>query len=506
MADFRIDFLNKPTRDFFEDPSRNICLSGGYGSGKTTVALKRFILLSIAFRKYRTVIGRQVLKDLKATTLKTFEKICPRELIARWDMNIDSVIQFKNGSEFLCMHLDSFDEQSLKGLEVNSIYLDQAEEIKESTYTTMDARIDRWDQAEPDEYFVQKYGLKIQRNSFGIWQVPAHMILTPNPEDDTHWIYRYYHPDSIEKRPDYAYYEVSSTENAALSDGTLKQMMSRDPAWVRRFVHGKWGINEATIHRIPPKSIIRPPRKWLEGIIRKSVLFRILDHGESNPTCCLWVAYYNRCYIVYREYYMPGKLVSYHRKAIAELSEDEEYTNNWADPQIFKETSQKYGGFWSVAKEYLDPNLVAPPIVWSPADNNEMATRNRINELFREYEDIQNPLTSEINSPRIYFVEFDSDEYQGRYGVHHVIKQTRNQRRVKLSEINGRPIFSEERDSDMEDHAYDCLRYFIAMHALGSKKKVKLIGETSFLAARQRVKALKIYGEYSNKGDRRALI
>ena len=40
----------------------------------------------------------------------------------------------------------------------------------------------------------------------------------------------------------------------------------------------------------------------------------------------------------------PNKVISYHRQAIYDLSRNEDYSGNYADPQIFKKTAQKDGG------------------------------------------------------------------------------------------------------------------------------------------------------------------
>jgi hypothetical protein len=63
--------------------------------------------------------------------------------------------------------------------------------------------------------------------------------------------------------------------------------------WIERFLRGRWGIAEGTIHRILDDSKlyigdkigkfddkIYITKEFLETIKRKGAIYRILDHGE----------------------------------------------------------------------------------------------------------------------------------------------------------------------------------------------------------------------------------
>jgi len=89
------------------------------------------------------------------------------------------------------------------------------------------------------------------------------------------------------------------------------------------------------------------------------------------------------------------------------------------------------------------------------------------------------------------------------YGVEQAIVQLRAQRRLKLGELNGKPIFSDERDDTITDHAYDPTRYFVASHARMPNEPKKRPSETSFLAARRRLKMLQTEGKYDRYGSLR---
>jgi len=68
---------------------------------------------------------------------------------------------------------------------------------------------------------------------------------------------------------------------------------------------------------IPEVHIIDPfeiPKDWTKE--------RAIDHGESQPACCLWRAFAPDCWsqFIYREYYEPGRVIAQHAPAIIAAS------------------------------------------------------------------------------------------------------------------------------------------------------------------------------------------
>src|SRR5205814_10643809 len=81
------------------------------------------------------------------------------------------------------------------------------------------------------------------------------------------------------------------------------------------------------IHTVKSLSIIDPKDftqeeidKLLTLIKTRAALYRVLDHGETGVTCCLWVAALNNIHIFYREYYISSTLISANRQNIYDLS------------------------------------------------------------------------------------------------------------------------------------------------------------------------------------------
>ncbi len=508
MIEIPLNFRTQQQEDYFKIRKRNSCFSGGFGSGKTYVNCQKVLYLLTTFPKYRVMIGRFEESKLRETTMKTFfSEICPPAL---YDSNFggnrsDSMNKCTliNGSEVIFMHLKDTDEGIVRGLNINTVFLDQAEEVSEYMYLMLSARVGRWANAEvPKELLAQNPNWPIAEHTRKP-AVPNYLLLACNPDSELHWIYRRYHPESEDWQAKfYKNHEMveAETTTATVSPELLEEMMQNDEGWVRRYIKGKWGIPGGQIHMLPDMCVIKPNPDFLNTIRQRGNLARVLDHGGTAPTCCIWFSAYKQWYFAYREYYQPDKLVSYHREQIAELSGEERYTSgSLADPSIFKYSQQKYGGKWNVALEYGDKRIDAPVINWVPADNNEFATRNRISELLKPVRGVTHPLTGETPAPRLYIVERTEQYPQGCY---YLQKQIRAQKRERVGTVNGKEIFSDERDDSVEDHAYDPLRYYCATHAASPSPKHPKAPAGSFFDVRKQYIAMRKSGAYQGYGIR----
>ena len=496
---FEITFRTPEQKEFFNVTMRNSCFSGGFGNGKTYIGCEKLMYLLLTFPRYRVVIARFEESKLKQTTLQTFFKVCKPEFYdpAKGGNRADSqnTCRLCNGSEILWMNLKDTDEGMVRGLEVNSVLVDQAEEISEKMYLMLSARVGRWDRAQvPNELLKKDPNWPLDPRTLNP-KVPSYMMILCNPDSELHWIHRRFHPDSEEFQRRYHKNHVmiqAASTTATIDEELLQEMMENDPSWVNRFVLGKWGIPGGQIHAIRDESVLTPgidiSFELIEEIIKKGKLSRVLDHGDAAPTCCLWFSAYKEWYFCYREYYKPNALISEHRIAISDLSRGETYLQNLIDPQCAKKTLQKYGGTWTHIDEYADRNIDAPPLFWEPADNNEFATRNRISELLRNNTGIRHPINSTEPAPKLYFIKRTPEFSNGCFNS---ISQLKSQKRLKIGDVDGREIYSDERDPTIPDHAYDPIRYYIASHSSGPSSTKPKPPAGSFFDVRKRFIALK---------------
>lgn len=487
------EFRNQEQEQFYWSRKRNNRFGGGFGNGKTYVACQRAITMLLTFSNYRVAIARQVYKNLRATTMQTFFKILPKEFIFRHDEQFGITI-LTNGSVVYWLHLDQMDEATAKGFEINALIIDQAEEVEESIFLLMDSRVGRWDKAQvPQELLDLVQGNWPKHPDWGHYLVHNYVDILDNPADDEyHWVQRYFDDDSPERRPQTTHFSVVRQTDDRLNDkATIAQILTRDPAWIDKYYYGKKVISGARIHTVPDDCKIDPakltPEQFsdlLRIIKTKAGLYRVLDHGETSPTCVGWVACFNGIHLFFGEYYTPGVTISVHRQNIYDISVELAGVDNinnftdFADPSIFKTEGQKRGGFWSVDKEYTDTDEIsAPPIYFAPADNNELATRNRINELLRPSEKFFHPITKVTPAPGVYFL-MSSPIYP--HGVHNIVIETNKQKKELLGEINGKKFYSDERDKNVVDHGYDVLRYYVAIHGSGVPEVTRKAPRRSF--------------------------
>jgi hypothetical protein len=465
-----IKFVNAAQRAFFYSRARNQLFSGGFNNGKSYIGCLKALTLLLTFPGYRWIIARQTRANLMKTTYQTFFKICPREFVKAQNLQ-DGYTIFQNDSRVDWLHLDGVQDSTLRGFEVNGVLVDQGEEVSEAVYDILDARIGRWDEVEIPQHLVDA-NPDWPRNSLTNRLVaPSYHLTLCNPDTEFHHLFRHYHPNSSARRADYFFVEGEWDQQLGSAE-SYKVALQHDEEWVDKYVRGKWGNSGAQIHKVSPLSYLDYTPELMDWILRKGNLFRVLDHGETSPTSCLWVAAIGGIHIFYREYYVPGATISQHRRAIEDLSGDERYSGNFADPSIFAKEQKSKGGYWSVADEYMTSSLSGKGIVWLPADNNEYATRNRINELLRLSDGNKHPTrTDEQFAPGIYFIR-SNDGYQ--YGCEHAIAETGAQRRKLIGYFEGKALYSDEREESVKDHAYDCVRYYTAMHGRSPREERKV--------------------------------
>src|ERR1039457_6445369 len=289
--ELRVTFKNKAQELVYYCTRRNQCFSGGYNNGKTWVLCLKALTLLLTYANYRIIIARQVYSDLKRTTMQSFLAMCPTELILSHNEQ-DGLTQMTNGSLIYWMHLDHVDENSLRGIEPNSIFIDQGEEVLEAVFLALDSRVGRWAHALVPQKLLDQFPQWPRKDGHPL--VPSYMFIGCNPDNEFHFIYRKYHPDSPEREPNYFFVEGEWDRNLG-SEESYDEAIKRDPEWVAKYVRGQWGSSSASIHHVRGESYLEATdlingRSILEYIRERGALCRVLDHGSSAPTCCLWVA------------------------------------------------------------------------------------------------------------------------------------------------------------------------------------------------------------------------
>ena len=209
-------------RLFHSLPHKFKLFGGAMGGGKTMAGCAEALMLSLEYPGNRGVIIRKTLKRLRHTTLVTFFKICPKELIASYNKS-DLVVRLINGSEILFLEANiSLDREldKLRGLEIGWFFIDEAQEVAEEVFKILTTRL-RW--RLPDGSAPRYTGL-----------------LTCNPS--INWIKTRF---IDQKLPDHVFIQSLAYENPYLPEdyiSTLEDILSEKEK--RRLLKGEWVVDE----------------------------------------------------------------------------------------------------------------------------------------------------------------------------------------------------------------------------------------------------------------------
>ncbi len=455
-------------------------LAGGQDSGKTAGCVLKLLTLLQTYPGSRAAIIRRSFTQLTKTTMESFFQWCTPGFYrpyGTFNQN-QGVLDLNNGSRVYFLHLDQPDSLDvLAGLDLNFVYVSQVEEISEPAWDLADVRTGRWTGATIPEEILNAYpgGRDAwpwrAEDDPNIRVPPRYVFAEGYVTDETHWLYRRFAEESPErakwKAKGYECRIVNSDDNRFAIRAVTEALLAKDADFVRRFVRPKWGNPEGSLFSVSPLSELQPTPELLNRIRLFMRWRRALDHGDTAPVCCAWMASdHDGNVFVVREYYEGNLLVSQHRKTIFELGKDDPpYHANYADPSIFSKsrgrtaTSQPE---WSVADEWRDQRLGDPrtAISWVRSQNDEFATRSRVKEYLLVDPNHRHPVTNELGAPHLYFLVATPDY---PHGCVDILKDIRAQRRAVVQITGDVKVFSDERDDTVRDHGYDTVKYDLIM-------------------------------------------
>ena len=206
---------------FLNELKARYCLSyGGYGSGKSLSLYDKLILFTICFPENRILLGRKTLSDIERAVLPELFELMPQ----RWYEHRvkDAVINFKNKSQIILFGLDALQsgalgdikkaQQKIKSLNLGAYFIDQLEEVEKDVFESLNARL-------------RRINVPIRQGN-----------MTCNPAN--FWAYDYF---KANPRGGTFAIQSSMLDNAEhLPEDYLKDQLSRDERYVRRYVHGEW--------------------------------------------------------------------------------------------------------------------------------------------------------------------------------------------------------------------------------------------------------------------------
>ena len=222
--------LNKHQIAFVDAPEQYVGLFGGVGNGKTYVACLKIIELATKYENNLCLVGRLTYPELRDSTrevfLSTLAKIYPPE--AYKFNKADNTLTFWNNSTIIFRHLD--EPANILSMNLGAFYIDQAEEVDEEVFLTLQSRLRR-------QNIKELKGL-----------------ITGNPKG-FNWVYYKFGMDLANNntnwrhKDNYRMITAPTLANASnLPLNYIKQLQeSYSPEWFKRYVMGAWDSFEGQI-------------------------------------------------------------------------------------------------------------------------------------------------------------------------------------------------------------------------------------------------------------------
>lgn len=367
-----------PKQDTFIFSEKQFCgYGGGVGNGKSMSGIIKVYNHCQEFPGAFFLIGRRHATDLRDSTLKDFLQMMRG--YGHFSPGINT-FKFPNGSEVIFRHLD--DLQALTNMNLSGFWVDQAEEISEEAF----------------DYLVGRCRRQKGLTGAMITHRPKMITFNPNGRD---WIWRRFYESAEEDKyrldadgrrlandEDYELVMATTLENREnLPEDYLKGLLAAPEEWQKRFVQGSFDTKAGRIfelwnpqvHVIWPHQYFPIPQAWER--------FRMVDHGQNNPTACEWgaVDFEGNMYL-YDEYYRKTDTVTNHVRYIKDKSmiqspgglTPDTYRYTVIDPSSYAKTREKDNIRFSVADEYMESGI---PTVG--ADNNVNAGIDRVNRFLQ---------------------------------------------------------------------------------------------------------------------------
>jgi PBSX family phage terminase large subunit len=210
-----------------DDKTNEICFGGSAGGGKSWLGCTWIVTLCLKYPGIRCLIGRTVLQQLKQTTLNTlFEVLSNMGLKSGTHYNFNgqsNVMTFDNGSEIVLKDLayqpSDPNYDSLGGMEVTAIFVDEAAQVSSLAYSILKSRI---------RFKLNEYNL-----------IPK-ILLTCNPGQN--WIKKdFYIPFTQETLPQNKCFIPSlPLDNPYLPETYIEMLKELPQQQRRRLLEGDW--------------------------------------------------------------------------------------------------------------------------------------------------------------------------------------------------------------------------------------------------------------------------
>jgi hypothetical protein len=263
----------------WDNKTNEICFGGAAGGAKSVLGSIWITTLCLKYSGIRCLIGRTVLATLKQTTFKTLMEVFGPKFMnlqseKHYTYNAQSnVVTFYNGSEIILKDLEDkpsdMNKDSLGGLELSAIWVDEAVQISFETFSILKSRI---------RFKLNEYDL-----------VPK-ILLTSNPAQN--WMFkRFYLPWEEGTLEDNKVFIPSlPMDNPHLPQSYIEMLNELPQQQRERLLMGNWRYTDDINSLFDIDSINQSIYKFDLNITdKKYMTVDVARFGDDRSVVMIWV-------------------------------------------------------------------------------------------------------------------------------------------------------------------------------------------------------------------------
>jgi PBSX family phage terminase large subunit len=246
---------------FHQVTTREAALVGGWGSGKSRALVAEALKMGLAYPGAEFLIARKTIPALRDTTEKDFLAQFPKELYDQCEVQKGGMhlqwLKLPNGTKYYFKGLDDWKLQT-KSMNLMGIFLDEADQIDEDTYT----------------------GLKTRLRQPG---TPFQFIRIACNPAGRNWIWERFIKNRSAERPVFI---STSLDNPYLDIAYVQDMLEMPEPWVRRYVFCSFDDFEGAIYPewAWPTHVVKPYGQY----DKHNFFWMGMDPGTEHPTAGVW--------------------------------------------------------------------------------------------------------------------------------------------------------------------------------------------------------------------------
>jgi len=267
--------LTDKQAEWIDDKTRHLMVMGSAGSGKTFFACVKVILYALEFPKARIGVFRQTLPSLRETAWREIREILIEYNIEFEENKSNGIITLSNGSTISFTPLD--DDRKIRSLNLDFVYIEQAEETTEEAFDELDLRIRH----------------EVSKKHWG------QMLIVVQPEGKTHWLYkRFYQIKKNDK--DYKKVHFSYLDNPYLPKEQARIYEGlKETNYDKYLTHtlGQWITSSKQIFTDNWEVMGKDKRRYFNYYVGG------VDFGWNSPACFLLCGVYDGEFYILGEVY-----------------------------------------------------------------------------------------------------------------------------------------------------------------------------------------------------------